>query len=149
MMFNKILVPSDGSEPAERAGENAISMADISGGEIIILYVIDTSYLNALPQQDLREKLDKELRDEGKEIVEKFKKRLEDSQCEGHCINVKLIPMIKEGKPADVIIKTIDEENVDMVTMGKSGKHGLEGLILGNTTNRVVGASKVPVHVVA
>ena len=148
-MFNKILVPTDGSEPAERAGEHAISLADGSNGEIIVLYVIDTSYLNALPQYDLREKLSKELREEGKEVVEKFKKKLEDSQCEGHCKNVSLIPMIKEGKPADVILKTIDEENVDLVTIGKSGKHGLERLILGNTTNRVVGGSKVPVHVVA
>ena len=148
-MFNKILVPSDGSEPAERAGEHAISLADIGGGEIIILYVIDTSYLNSLPQRDLREKLDKELREEGKEIVKKFKKRLEDSQCDGYCKNVTLIPMIKEGKPAEVILKTIKEENVDLVTLGKSGKHGLERLILGNTTNRVVSGSKVPVHVVA
>lgn len=148
-MFNKILLPTDGSEPAERAGEHAISLSDISGGDIIVLYVIDTSYLNALPQQDLRDQLDKELRKEGEEAVEKFKKRLEESQCEGHCKNVNLITMIKEGKPADVILKTIGEENVDEVIMGKSGKHGLERLILGNTTDRVVSGSKVPVQVVA
>jgi nucleotide-binding universal stress UspA family protein len=35
------------------------------------------------------------------------------------------------------------------VIMGKSGKHGLERLILGNTTDRVVSGSKVPVQVVA
>lgn len=148
-MFNKILVPMDGSEPSERAGEHAISIADVSGGEIIVLYVIDTSYLNSLPQHDLREKLGEELREEGKVIVEKFKKRLEDSQCDGYCKNVTLIPMIKEGKPSEVILKTIDEENADLVTIGKSGKHGIERLILGNTTNRVVSGSKVPVHVVA
>lgn len=148
-MFNKILVPMDGSEPAERAGEHAISLADVSGGEIIVLYVIDTSYLNSLPQHDLRKKLRDELREEGKEIVDKFKKSLEDTQCDGHCKNVTLISMIKEGKPANVILKTIDEENVDLVTIGKSGKHGLERLILGNTTNRVVNGSKVPVHVVS
>ena len=148
-MFNKILLPTDGSKPAERAGEHAISLADVSGGEIIVLYVIDTSYLNALAQYDLREKLSKELREEGKEVVEKFKQKLEDSQCEGHCKNVKLITMIKEGKPADVILKTIDKEDIDLVTMGKSGKHGIERLILGNTTNRVVNGSNVPVHVVA
>jgi nucleotide-binding universal stress UspA family protein len=148
-MFNKILIPTDGSEASERAGEHAISLADVSGGELIVLYVIDTSYLNSIPQHDLRDQLDKELRSEGKEAVEKFKKQLEDTQCEGHCKNVKLIPMIKEGKPADVILKTIAEEGVDLVTIGKSGKHGLERLILGNTTNRVVSGSKVPVHVVA
>ena len=148
-MFNKILVPMDGSEPAERAGEHAIALADVSNGEIIVLYVIDTSYLNALPQYDLRKKLRTELKEEGKEIVEKFKKSLEDTQCNGHCKNVTLTSMIKEGKPANVILETIDEENVDLIAIGKSGKHGLERLILGNTTNRVVNGSKDPVHVVA
>jgi nucleotide-binding universal stress UspA family protein len=148
-MFKRILIPTDGSKAAERAGEDAIAMADVSGGDIIVLYVIDTSYLNALPQQDLRNQLDKELRKEGKEALEKFKKSLEESQCEGHCKNVNLIHMIKEGKPADIILKTIDEEDVDLVTIGKSGKHGLERLILGNTTERVVSGSKVPVHVVS
>jgi len=61
--------------------------------------------LNALPQRDLREQLSDELRKEGEEAVEKFKKRLEESQCEGYCKNINLITMIKEGKPADVILK--------------------------------------------
>lgn len=147
-MFKKILVPTDGSEAAERAGEDAISIAG-AGADILVLYVIDTSYLNALPQKDLREKLDKELRKEGEQALEKFEKRLEETQCEGHCKNVNFIPLIKEGKPADTILKIIDEENIDLVTMGKSGKHGLERLILGNTTERVVSGTKVPVHVIA
>lgn len=148
-MIKRILLPTDGSDAAERAGEDAIAMADVGGQDIIVLYVIDTSYLNALPQRDLREQLSDELRKEGEEAVEKFKKRLEESQCEGYCKNINLITMIKEGKPADVILKTADEENVDLITMGKSGKNGLEKLILGNTTERVVRGAKVPVHVVA
>lgn len=148
-MIKRILLPTDGSDAAERAGEDAIAMADVDGQDIIVLYVIDTSYLNALPQRDLREQLSDELRKEGEEAVEKFKKRLEESQCEGYCKNINLITMIKEGKPADVILKTADEEDVNLIIMGKSGKNGLEKLILGNTTERVVRGAKVPVHVVA
>lgn len=74
---------------------------------------------------------------------------MEESQCEGYCKNINLITMIKEGKPADVILKTADEEDVNLIIMGKSGKNGLEKLILGNTTERVVRGAKVPVHVVA
>ena len=136
--MTKILVPTDGSKQAEAAGEYAISSADINGADIIVLYVIDTDYLNALPQQDLREKLNKQLREEGKNAVEAFKKKIEDAQCHGYCKNVNLITMLKEGKPADVILKTIDEEGVDQVIMGKSGKHGIEKFILGSTTDRVV-----------
>jgi len=42
-MTKRILLPTDGSDAAERAGEDAIAMADVGGQDIIVLYVIDTS----------------------------------------------------------------------------------------------------------
>ena len=54
-MNKKILLPTDGSKNAERAGEYAISHADLTGDEIIVLNVIDTDYLDAIPQPDIRE----------------------------------------------------------------------------------------------
>lgn len=146
--MKKILLPTDGSENAHRAGEYAIAEADL-GADIIVLYVIDIDYLNALPQQDLRKKLENGLKQEGEKEIQEFKQKLEDTQCEGHCKGVNLITMIKEGKPADVILKTIDEEGIDQVIMGKSGKHGIEKLILGSTADRVVRGAKVPVNVIS
>ncbi len=148
-MTKKILLPTDGSKQAERAGEYAISLADISGAEIIVLNVIDVHYLDALPQEDLRKKLEKELRADGKKAVEHFKDNLEESQCNGVCRNVTFKTLIKKGNPSDIILKTIDEENIDQVVIGKSGKHGLERLILGRTTDRVVRKAKIPVNVIA
>ena len=148
-MTKKILLPTDGSKQAERAGEYAISLADISGAEIIVLNVIDVHYLDALPQEDLRKKLEKELRADGKRAVEHFKDNLEESQCNGVCRNVTFKTLIKKGNPSDIILKTIDEENIDQVVIGKSGKHGLERLILGRTTDRVVRKAKIPVNVIA
>lgn len=147
--MKKILLPTDGSENAEKAGEYAISLADISGANIIVLYVIDTYYLNALPQPDLRESLDKELRADGERAVETFKANLEKSQCEGYCKNIEFKVLLKEGKPADIILKTIEEEGVDQVIIGKSGKHGIEKFLLGQTTERVVREAKVPVNVIS
>ncbi len=161
-MYQKILLATDGSEQAEKAGEYAISTADFTGADIIVLYVIDTylwgglhmhstdrSYLDALPQRDLREKLDKQLREEGEKAVESFKDKLEETQCAGKCTNVNLITMIKEGKPSDVILKTIEEEGIDQVIMGKSGKHGLDKFVLGSTADKVVREAKVPVNIIS
>ncbi len=148
-MLKKILLPTDGSKNAKRAGEYAISLADVSGAEIIVLNVIDTHYLDAVPQPDVRKNLDDELRADGIKAVEDFKKNLEESQCNGVCKNIQFKTVIKEGKPADIILKTIDEENVDQVIMGKSGKHGLESLLLGRTTDKVVRDAKVHVSVIS
>ncbi|HML06415.1 MAG TPA: universal stress protein [Methanobacterium sp.] len=148
-MHKKILLPIDNSEASEKAGEYAISSADITGADIIVLHVIDTYYLNSLPQADLRESLDKQFRKEGKEAVQKFEKKIEDEQCQGNCKNINLISMIKEGKPDDVILKTAEELGVDHIVMGKSGKHGLEKFLVGSTTERVVRGAKIPVNVIS
>jgi nucleotide-binding universal stress UspA family protein len=148
-MTKTILLPTDGSKNALKAGQYAISLADISGANIIVLNVIDTYYLDAIPQPDIRKSLDKELRDDGKRAVEQFKKKLEESQCEGYCKNIQFKVMIKEGKPYEEIIKTIKEENVDQVIIGKSGKHGLERFLLGQTTENVVREATVPVNVIS
>lgn len=147
-MTQKILVPTDGSKQAEAAGEHAISMAAI-GDEIIVLYVIDTDYLRALPQHDLRKQLEQNLREEGEMAVQNFKQKIEDAKCEGHCKDVILTTKIKEGKPADIILKTIGEENVDQVVMGKSGKHGIEKFFIGSVTDKVVRGANVPVNVIS
>jgi nucleotide-binding universal stress UspA family protein len=148
-MVKKILLPTDGSENSERAGEYAISHADVTGDDIIVLHVIDTDYLDAVPQPDIRNDLDKELRADGNKAVETFKKQLEESQCNGKCKNINFKVLLKEGKPADTILKTIDEEGIDQVIIGKSGKHGLERFLLGRTTDKVVKGAKVPVNVIS
>lgn len=147
--MKKILLPTDGSKNAERAGEHAIAMSDIDGADILVLYVIDTDYLNALPQRDLRKQIADQLKEEGKRAVEKFEAKIEKEQCAGKCKNVNLIIIIKEGKPADTILKVAEEEGVDQIVIGKSGKHGLDKLILGSTTDRVVRGAKVPVDVIS
>ena len=148
-MYKKILLATDNSKQAEKAGEHAISMASLDGADIIVLYVIDAYYKYALPQQDLREKLDEQLREEGKEAVEKFKSKIEEEQCAGKCKNINLITMLKEGKPADVILKTAEKEDVDQIIIGKSGKHGIEKFLLGSTAEKVVRGSKIPVNVIS
>ena len=148
-MHKRILIPTDGSENAIRAGEYAISLADLSGADIIVLNVIDTYYLKSIPQPDVRESVDEELRADVKRAVERFEAKLEENQCNGTCKNVNFKILIKEGKPADVILKTIDEEGIDQVVIGKSGKKGLERFLLGQTTDKVVKEAKVPVNVIS
>lgn len=147
-MPKKILLPVNNSAAAERAGEFAIETTGLEGADIIVLNVIDTHYLNSLPQRDLRENLEKEFREEGKDAVEKYEKKIEEEKCSGNCKNIKLITMIKEGKPEDVILKTAQEKKVDEIIIGKSGKKKIERFFVGSTTERVIRGAKVTVSVV-
>ncbi len=70
-MYNKILLPIDGSENSKRAAEHAINIADISNGDITVLFVVEPNYprlpilpISTLPTPD--ENYYDELREEGK-----------------------------------------------------------------------------------
>ncbi len=153
-MYKKILLPTDGSENSKRANEHVLWIADKSGADIVIIYVVEPHFpslattlpLATLPTPD--DAYYKEIRREGKEIIEEFKRSLEDEQCKGKCQNVNLKTIIKEGRPHIQILNSVSEENIDLIVMGASGRHGFDKFVLGSVTERVVREAIKPVLVV-
>ena len=142
-MYKKILLPTDGSEYANKAAEHAIWIAKESGAEIIALTGMETSTLIGLPADDLIIRIKEILEEEASNSLNKIKKLVEES---GH--DIKLTLKTDEGSPADSILNTIEEEGIDLVVMGTSGKHGLDRFLLGSVTEKVVRSAKCPVLVV-
>ena len=152
-MYKKILLPTDGSENSKRANKHALWIADKSNADILVLYVIEPHFprlettlpISTLPTPD--EQFYEEIRMEGKQIIDNFKQELDDLQCKGICKNVNLKTLIVEGKPSNEIINITNEENIDLIIMGASGRHGLDRFVLGSVTERVVREAKIPVMV--
>ncbi len=145
-MYHKILLPTDGSEYAERAAKHAIWIASKSDAEIIALNVVDTSSLIGLPAEDLTIRVTEILKEEANKSLDKIEDlALEFKKEEGMEKDIKLIKETKEGSPADVILKTVEEEGVDLIVMGTSGKHGLDRFLLGSVTEKVVRSANCPV----
>ncbi len=148
-MYKKILLPTDGSEYANKAAKHAIWLASISGAELVVLYVIETSSLVGLPAEDLIVRIKEMLKEEGHKSLNKISKIVEEGKIKDECHHeVKLNMITEEGSPADIIVKKIKEENIDLVVMGTSGKHGLDRFLLGSVTEHVVRSSPIPVLVV-
>jgi Universal stress protein UspA and related nucleotide-binding proteins len=145
--MTKILLPTDGSLNAYKAGEYAIDAAEL-GSDILLLYVIDTDHLNALSQPDLRDKLQIRLIREGKKFVNDFKQEIEDAKCQGYCKHVNIITLIRKGKPEEVILKTIQEEDIDQVIIGKSNKSNIEKYFIGSITKEIAKKANIPVKII-
>jgi len=145
-MYHKILLPTDGSKYAEKAAKHAIWIAGHSNAELIALNVVDTSSLVGLPAEDLTIRVSEILKEEGHKSLDSISKLIEElEQKEEFKTGVKLIKESKEGPPADVILKTAEDENIDLIVMGTSGKHGLDRFLLGSVTEKVVRSTKIPV----
>ena len=153
-MYKKILLPTDGFENSKKANKHALWIADKSDADIVIMYVIEPHFpvlatglpLSTLPTPD--ERFYEVIRDEGHQIIENFRLELEDVQCKGICKNTNLKSILIEGKPSDEIVNILDEENIDLVVMGASGRHGLDRFVIGSVTERVVRNARKPVMVI-
>jgi nucleotide-binding universal stress UspA family protein len=148
-MYKKILLPTDGSEYANKAAKHAIWLASLSGAELSVLYVIETSSLVGLPAEDLIVRIKEMLKEEGQKSLEQISRLVEEGKIKDGCHHeIQLNMVTEEGSPADIIVKKVKKENIDLVVMGTSGKHGLDRFLLGSVTEHVVRSSPAPVLVV-
>jgi nucleotide-binding universal stress UspA family protein len=152
-MYKKILLPTDGSVNAEKAGKHALWIANTSNAEIVVLYVYElySPRIGVLPLSIVpgsNETLYEPLREEGKKFVKSFKEKLETLEEEEGYKNIKITAVIEEGRPYNVILNMIESEEFDLVVMGASGRHGLDRYTLGSVTERVVREAKKPVLVI-
>ena len=144
-MYHKILLPTDGSKFAEKSAEHAIWIASKSGAEIIVLNVIETSSLVGLPAEDLIVKIKEMLKEEGRRSLERISEMVTEEEKEHKIEDIQITLKTEEGSPAEAILKTVEKEDVDLVVMGTSGKHGLDRFLLGSVTEKVVRSAKCPV----
>ncbi|WP_137286159.1 universal stress protein [Halorussus salinisoli] len=135
-MYDRILVPADGSDQSERAFEQALELARTYDAEIHVLNVVDVSALAG--EFDAVNVVD-QLEESGRKITQKLRERAEDAGID------RVQTEVVEGVPYETILDYADGNDVDLVVMGTHGRTGLDRYLLGSVTERVVRKSDVPV----
>ena len=149
-MYDKILLPTDGSKNSEKAIEHAITIAEFEDAEIIILNVVDSVYLTGLPEEDIITKSEMILEEESKKVtshVEEIIKDIEEKKGDSGK-DLKITAKTIEGNAADVILKESENEDIDLIVIASSGKHMLDRFLLGSVTEKTVRHTKVPILVI-
>jgi nucleotide-binding universal stress UspA family protein len=120
-----ILVATDGSEHSAAAASEAIGIAKRCGSNIIAVSSVHSE-------------------EELGEAKANVKKVVELAQKEG--IPVEALTPI--GRSHDVIVETAGGRGVDLIVMGTYGKTGLKKLLMGSSTEKVIGHASCAVLVV-
>ncbi|MDD2410780.1 MAG: universal stress protein [Candidatus Methanomethylophilaceae archaeon] len=139
MVFDKILVPTDGSEYTKAAVRRAMDLAKLSSGKITALYVMDQTIFTNVPMDTAVMNVYRTLEKEGKNALQ-FVEEL--GREAGVSVEIKLA----EGIPIKVILELSKE--YDVIVMGTLGRTGMSKLLMGSVAERVVRASRCPVMVV-
>lgn len=138
--FTNILFTTDFSEPSQYAFSYALSMAQNYGAKMTILHVVDTSMDASgfyLPHIAF-ENLNKDMEIAAMAMLEKdYTLRL------GSFSKYKYVVLC--GNPHKEIVEYSNKTQADLVVMGTYGHSGIDHLVFGSTTERVIQKSKCPV----
>jgi len=145
-MYQRILVATDGSTLSKKAVSNAISLAQLTGAELVALKVIPRypqSYFEggvALAASEIS-RIEKQWAEHGQAIVDAVAK---SAMSKG--VKVKAITA-KSDIVSDAIIGTAKKHKCDLIIMASHGRRGIKRLLLGSETQQVLTHSQVPVLV--
>ncbi len=139
-LFEKILVPVDGSRYSLNAVRLAIKMAGIHQSRIRLVHVLDVMAVDHLVHfcAKKRDTICEELRHSAQGF-------LKDMEEEANRASVALEIIIEEGVPHEVILKESSSWGADLVVIGKLGRRGVSHILLGSVAERVIDFSEVPV----
>jgi nucleotide-binding universal stress UspA family protein len=143
--FKKILCPTDFSEPSYEALKAAGELAHHFGSELHIVHVITP--VPIIPVGPEPSAFNVSLYEQ--ELEASSKRSLEEvvNQLESKALKTRLIAL--RGNPADEIVRTANEENVDLIVIATRGRSALDRLIFGSVAQKVVRLAKCPVLTVA
>ena len=138
MMYDRILVPTDGSDGMAGVIEHAVDLADAHDAAIDAIYVVNSASYAGLPMESSWEGIDEMLREDAEEAVA----AVGDA---GDARGIPVTTAILEGSPSREIVEYAEQEGCDLVVMGTHGRGGIDRLLLGSVAEKVVRASNVPV----
>ena len=155
VMFEKILVPLDGSEHSLRALEVAIHIAKKFNGKITLIHAYSVTVRPIImpePTTLTPPMIPVMTPTEVSKTVEATRKAGESILADGKqkvkAEEVQVETILKEGHTVQEIVKTAKEGNFDLIVIGARGISKIRELLLGSVTDGVIHHSFCPVLVI-
>jgi nucleotide-binding universal stress UspA family protein len=148
IMISNILVPTDGSEVAQKAARYGVDLAKQLKASVIVLSVIDQrSYMGqTVPAAQTAMHLIEPIEDYLREAAEAYAGEIK-KLCEINRVRSKTV--ITTGHPVEEIVKEAEKSKAVLIVMGSHGRSALAAAFLGSVAYGVIHKdTKIPVLVV-
>lgn len=140
--MQKILVPTDFSQCAEKASSVALELACKSHAEIHFLHIasVPTDWTTLVDSSKIYPEVTK--------MINNCHYKLDDLVSAAESKNISAQKYLVYNQNYQGILQHIEKNQVDLVVMGSQGATGLKEFLLGSNTQKVVRMSQVPVLVI-
>ncbi len=137
--MKRILIAHDGSKSSEKALKKAFQITEKFKSSLTVLSVIPELYLTELMEMDRIRILDT-MAKETREMMKRIKAKSKRVKS--------LKTIIKQGDPAEEILKTAEKMKADVIITGSHGRHGAQRFLLGSVSSKIVDHAECDVLVV-
>jgi len=137
--IKKILIAVDDASTSEKVAFEGFKLGQQLNAEIALLSVVDVAYMvteSTVTPEELAEMQEDTLKQSLQMLIYKV--------FNNHDITT----FVKRGEPDEVILKTADEWQADLIVMGTHGRTGLYHLLLGSVAEEVIKHSTKPTLIV-
>jgi nucleotide-binding universal stress UspA family protein len=143
-MYNNILIATDGSELAEKAVRDGITLGKAIGAKITVLTVTIPFHIFAVDPQtieDTRPQYNKRMEEHAAKILGAAANAAKAAGVA--CDTVR----VEHEHPYQAIIDIAISRGCDLIEMASHGRRGVSAILIGSETMKVLTHSKIPVLV--
>lgn len=133
--YEQVVIPTDGSDGAERAAETALDVAEKYDADVHVVYVVDPMPYDL---EDTPRSIIGSLKEGGRKATETIATMARDR-------DLSVTTAVRRGEPTAELLEAASAVDADLVAMGTRGRTVGTGRLLGSTTARVVRRSSTPV----
>jgi nucleotide-binding universal stress UspA family protein len=143
-MFKHILLPTDGSKLSEMAIHKAVDFAKSIGAKVTGFHVIPQFHVFTYRTEMLEDTKEEFARD-SRAHAEKYLAVIQDAakQAGIRCETASTT----SDHPYEAIIQAAETRGCDLIMMASHGRRGVQGILLGSETYKVLTHSRIPVLV--
>jgi len=146
-MYRHILIPTDGSELAQRAVRHGLGLAKALGAKVTAATVEASFNVYAVPSsRDLQMSgAFAEYAEHTKAHASKILSSVaEAARADGVTCET---AQLEDDHPHEAIIAAAKQRGCDLIVMGSHGRSGIAAVVLGSVTNKVLTHTSIPVLV--
>lgn len=146
--MKKILVPTDFSKEAGIATDLGFDIAKKSGADLVLFHVVEEGSSTSSSFN-----VEGQIAQSGTgidrlfmiKLIEKSRKQLQKAVSDPRYSTVNVEGLMRVGNPYHGMRTIIAEQKADLVIMGTAGRTGVEGMVIGSNTEKIIRTSHCPV----
>ena len=144
-MFSHLLIPTDGSPLSSAAVKRGVELAKEMNAKVTGLHVAEPFRVLSTESEvlkDTREEYYASARANAEQVLAAF-----ETAAKSAGVSAFERVFVVSDHPYEAIIDTARDKGCDLILMASHGRRGLQALLLGSETHKVLVHSKIPVLV--